>query len=393
MKASVERGWLIACCAGTSLLAGAAQAQENRVKVAARVVETYDTNLLRFGGSGAGPRDNTSVAPGVTVDINRNFARQRVYVQGSAEYVFNSRYRFLDRENLNFNGGAQLRFGPRCQVNPTAALFRAQSDLEDLGVISSNTVTVQDYSVGVSCPRPAGFFPTLNGAFQRTDNTRRPERNQSVTDGRFGIVYRRPSLGEAELFGQYFEIRRNRFLVVPGGDVRDKTGVKSVGVRLGRSVGTRVGAEALVAYTKADPASGVRGFSGATYRAAVTYEPAPRLAFTAGLSRAITARGNVGTSYYIIRAAELSARARVTARTSAGVRVDVAKRQFRGEDPTFFAGARGSDRQYTVQGNVSYDLARSIGLDLTARYRHRDAANDVYDYSSFAATLGASLRL
>lgn len=395
MKAFVERGLLVACSAGSSFLAMPVQAQENRLAVAARVLETYETNQLRFGSARiSGPKDNLSVAPGVTIDINRNFARQRVYVQGDALYVFNSRYRFLNRENLNFAGGAQLRYGPRCQVNPTATFFRAQSDLEDLAVIGSNTATVQDYGISASCPRPAGFYPTVAASVQRTDNTRRPERNQIVGDGRLGIAYRRPSLGEAEVFGQFFQISRNRFLPTATGDTRDRTDVKSVGFNWSRSVGTRFATQASIAYTKADPARGIRGFSGATYRGAVTYEPAPRLRFTAGFARAITARGNVGTSYYIIRTAEIGARAKVSARTSVGAGVEVARRQFRGEDTTFLAvGARGADRLYTLRGNVGYDLNRKVGLILSTRYRRRDSINDIYDYSSFATTLSASLRL
>jgi hypothetical protein len=388
------RGWVVACCAGSLLSAVSAHAQENRVAVAARVVETYDSNQLRSGDQRvAGPKDNVSIAPGVTVDINRNFARQRVYLQGAAEYVFNSRNRFLNRESLNFTSGAQLRFGPRCQINPTAALFRAQSDLEDLGVIASNTVTVQDYSVTASCPRSAGFFPVVSGGFQRTDNARRVERNQSITEGRIGIVWRRPSLGEAELFGQIFEISRNRFLPLGTDTVQDVTDVKSIGVRLGRSVGTRIATEVLAAYTHADPAPSIRSFSGATYRGALTYEFAPRLGFTAGFGRALSGRGNLGTSYYIIDNAELRARAKLSVRTSAGAGVEVARRRFRGEDRLFLGTGRETDRLYTASANISYDLARPVVLNLAARYRQRDAVNDIYDYSSFATTLSASIRL
>lgn len=387
------RGRLIACCTATSLVAMSAHAQENRVSIGVRVLETYDTNQLRFGDQRVdGPKDNFSTAPGVTVDINRNFARQRVFLQGAAEYVFNSRYRFLNRENLNFTGGAQLRFGPRCQINPTALFFRAQSDLEDLGVVTSNTVTIQDYSVSVSCPRPAGFFPVISGSIQRTDNARRIERNQTIKDGRFALVYRRPSLGEAELFGQVFEIRRNRFLPSDTGLVRDTTSVKSVGVRLSRSVGTRVSAEVQAAYTHANPAPGIRGFSGPTYRGSITYEPAPRLGLTAGFGRALSGSGNLGTSYSVSENAELKVRAKLSAKTSAGAGINVAKIQLRGEDPIFTVNRRGTSRRYTINGNISYDLARQIVLDLATRYRKRDAANDFYDYSAFTTTLSASFK-
>ncbi|VWX53331.1 conserved hypothetical protein [Novosphingobium sp. 9U] len=368
-------------------------AQENRVSVGARVVTVYDSNQLRFGDQRVdGPKDNTSIAPGATIDINRNFARQRVYLQGAAEYVFNSRYRFLNRESLNFTGGAQLRFGPRCQINPSAALFRAQSDLEDLGVVTSNVVTIQDYSISASCSRPAGFFPVVSGSIQRTDNARRTERNQTSKEGRLGIVWRRPSLGEAELFAQVVEIRRNRLLAAQTDFVRDTTNVKTLGLRLARSVGTRIATEVQAAYTHADPAPGIRGYSGATYRGQVTYDIAPRLGISANLGRALSGRGNLGTSYYVSDSAELKIRAKLSAKTSAGAGIEAAKIQFRGEDPIFTANRRGTDYRYTVSGNVSYDLARTIGLNLASRYRHRDANNGIFDYSSFATTVTASIK-
>jgi hypothetical protein len=385
---------LTACCyAGLSLVAVSVHAQENRIAIAARVVEGYDSNQLRLSDQRlAGPKDNITSAPGVTIDISRNFARQRVYLRGAAEYVFNSRFRFLNSENLNFTGGAQLRFGPRCQIDPTAALFRAQSDLEDLGVVASNTATFQDYSVSASCPRPAGLFPVVSGSLQRTDNARRTERNQTIEEARFGIVWRRPSLGEAELFGRVSKISRNRFLPAIGGPVQDITNVKSLGVQLKRSVGTRISAEVQAAYTHADPAPGIRSFSGATYQGSIRYEISPRLNFSTGLGRTLSGRGNLGASYSIMDNAEVRMSAKLSARTSVSAGAEIAKIQFRGEDILFAANPRGADRRYTASANLSYDLARPVVVTLGTRYRRRNSTNDVYDYSSLATSLTAAFR-
>lgn len=387
---------MLAGAAGAAALSPSAWAQENRFDLGVTVVETYDTNILRLGDERLdGPKDNLSLSPRVVVDYARRFGRQSVSLNGTAGYNFNSRFRALNREDVTFTGGSNLRFGPRCQVNPSASVFRAQSDLEDLGGVVANTVTIQDYSVQASCPRPAGFFPVVSAGLLRVDNSEiRRERNQSVFDGRAGVVYRRPSLGEAELFAQRIAISRARRIPTATGDVEDDSDVSTIGLRLGRGVGTRVSASVSAAYTKVDPkAPGVPDFSGVTYQGSVTYEPQPRLAFTASFGRSVSARGNVGTSYYLNTTAGLSADARLTARTTVGASVQIARRGFRGEDRSFQFGPRGTDRQVTTSANIGYAIARPIALTLSARYRNRNATNDFYDFSSFAATLGASLKL
>lgn len=391
---------VLACIAGGAGLCAPATAQENRFDLGVRVVETYDTNILRTSPArGDGPRDNLSISPQATLDYQRRFGRQSVFLNAAAGYNFNSRFRGLDRETIVLSGGSNLRFGARCAVDPAVTVQRAQSDLEDLGDTVVNTVTVADYSIQAACPRPAGFYPAVALGLFRVDNSAvRRERDQSVVDGRAGIVYRRPGLGEAELFVQILDISRNRRIPIDTGvgtDVRrDKSDVTTIGLQLSRGVGTRVSASASAGYTTVDAkAPGVPDFSGVTYRGSVSYRPAPRLGFTAGFGRSISARGNLGTSYYITTTADLGASARLTARTSAGVGVQLAKRRFRGEDAGFRFGPRGDDRQVTATANVSYAISRPISLDLSARYRNRDADNDFYDFSSFATTLTASLKL
>lgn len=392
----VHGGAVLAGVAGSAALCSPAFAQENRFDVSVSVVETYDSNILRLSPElSDGPRDNLALSPRVGVDYGRRFGRQRLFLNGTAGYNYNSRFRFLNREDLTASGGANLSFSGRCRADPTASLLRSQADLDDLGDAVGNTVTIQEYTVQAACPRSAGLYPTVSAGLLRVDNSAiRRERNQSVVDGRAGLVYRRPSLGDAELFTQFILISRNREVPTATGVVKDDSDVSTIGLRLSRDVGTRVAASASVGYTNVDPkVPGVAGFSGVTYRGAVTYQPQPRLSFTAGFGRAVSSRGNAGTSYFVTRSADLGAQARLSARTSVGARVQLATRDFRGEDRSFRFGPRGADSQLSATGNVSYAISAPVALNLTALYRRRDADNDFYDYSTFSATLGASLRL
>lgn len=380
---------------GLVVAAAPAQAQENKFDLSLAVVETYDTNILRLGEQRTnGPTDNLSMAPRLTLDYSRQLARQRIFANGYAGYVWNDRFRFLNRQDIALIGGADVRVGPKCRATIQGGFFQAQSDLEDLGVVISNVATTQDYSINASCPRPAGFYPLASAGYFKVDNQRRQERNQNTVDGRVGIGYSRPSLGTAQLFGAFSTIRRARVLTTPEGPIRDVTQVRSAGLRLARDVGTRIKASAEVGYTSADPASPQASpFSGITYAIDASYTPISRFVLSAGYGRSVSARGNLGTSYILRRQADFSARLTVSRKTSFGAGVQLSERDYRGEDPLFLAQPRGSDTQLTAQADVRYRLAQPITLELATRYRQRTAENDFYDYDSFSTTLRALLRI
>lgn len=374
----------------------AARAQENKFDLSVAVVESYDSNILRFGEQRTSdPTDNLSIAPRVTVDYSHRFARQRLFANGYAGYVWNDRFQFLNRQDIALTGGADVRAGPRCRATVTASVYQAQSDLEDLGAVIRNVATAQDYSVQTSCPRPAGFYPAGSASFYRVDNSeRRRERDQQTREARIGIAYRRPSLGDAQVFASFAAIRRQRRVVTADGPTQDVTQVRSYGLRLTRDVGTRINARGEVAYTTADPEiEGIPSFSGVTYALDMSYTPISRFVLTAGVGRSVSGRGNLGTSYIVQRAADLGARLSISRRTSFGAGFRLAERAFQGEDSVFQLRPRGKDTQLTATADARYRLAQPITLELSGRYRQRDAENDFYNYDSFAATLSAMLRL
>ena len=388
------RGLMVGAVVGQVAMVGSAYAQENRFELSAQLVETYDSNILRLGEQRiSGPTDNVSMSPRVAVDFDRRFGRQRAYATGYAGYNFNSRFRFLNREQLALNSGLDLRFGPRCRINPTASLVRSQSDLEDLGQVVTNTATVQDYNIRASCPRPAGFYPTVGAGYYRVDNSEiRRQRDQSIVDARLGIAYARPSIGDFELFGQIARIQRARRDPTPAGLLQDETDVRTVALRFSRDVGTRFETALQVGYTSVDPRTvDVPSFSGLTYQGSLTYQPTPPINLTFGFGRQVSGRGNLGTSYYVSDNVELRSSVKLSARTSASAGVQLSKRDFAGEDRVFQFGPRGQDRQLDASAGIGYRLARPINLNVAGRYRRRDAENDFYDYDSLAATLTAAM--
>lgn len=389
----------IAAAAGAIGLAAVpttAHAQENKFDLSVGLLETFDSNILRFGEQRTNePTDNVSIAPRVTVDYSRRLARQRLFANGYVGYVWNDRFQFLNRQDIALTGGADLRYGPRCRARTSVSFYQAQSDLEDLGGVIRNVATVQDYTIDATCPRPAGFYPVALGHYSQVDNSeRRRDRDQATREARVGIAYRRPSLGDAQLFASFAAIRRQRRVVTAEGPTQDVTQIRSYGVRLSRDVGTRIDASAQIAYTTADPQiETVPGFSGLTYSVDIAYRPVSRFSVSAGAGRSVTGRGNLGTSYVVRESADLTARLTVSPKTSFGAGVGLTRTQFQGEDAVFQGRQRGASDQINVTANMRYRLAQPLTLEFATRYRQRDAENDFYDYDSFAATLSALLRI
>ncbi|KQN76183.1 outer membrane beta-barrel protein [Sphingomonas sp. Leaf62] len=380
---------------GLVMAAAPARAQENKFDLSLALVETYDTNILRLGEQRTNqPTDNLSTAPRLTLDYSRQLARQRIFANGYAGYVWNNRFDFLNRQDIALTGGADIRVGPKCRATVLGTFVQAQSDLEDLGVVISNVATTTDYSIAASCPRPSGFYPIASAGYFKVDNERRQLRNQNIVDGRVGIGYSLPSLGTAQLFGAFSTIRRARVFDTPEGPVRDVTQIRSAGLRVGRDVGTRIKASGEVGYTSADPASPqATPFSGITYSINASYTPISRFVLSAAFGRSVSARGNLGVSYILRDQVDFGARLTVSRRTSFGASVQLSQRDYKGEDPLFVAEPRLSDTQLNAQADVRYRLAQPITLELAARYRQRTAENDFYDYDSFATTLRAMLSI
>lgn len=381
-------GCLVALASATD-----AHAQENKLALDLSVLGRYDSNILRTNDRRSqGPRDNQSVTPRVVVNLDRNFGRQHVFLSGTAGYVYNSRFRFLDREEINLNGGASLKFGGRCRADLGTSYFRAQSDLEDLGGPIRNTVAVQDYSLAVECPRSAGLYPKITASYARTSNSlTRRERDQDVVGGRASLVYTKPSLGGLEAFFEYSRINRPNRVGANDVPFQDLTEVTTWGARYQRSLGVLT-FDANIGRTHANPKSAlVAGFTGLTFGSSLTYQRSNLGSIRVRAERSVSARGNVGSSFYISDEVGASIRRQFSPRTSAGANVSYGKRTFRGEDNDLFNGPRGRDRLFESSVDARHRLGRRIAVTVAGRYRTRNAQNDLYDYSSTQATVGASI--
>ena len=374
-----------------------ALAQENKIKLGVGLTTAYDSNLLRANDLRSGnPDSNIKTSPELQVDIARRFARQNLYLAGTIGYDFNSQYRFLNRESINLNGGAKLRFGARCAVDPTASLYIAQSDLEDLGGSVKNTVRVLNYAVDAACPRAIGLYPAFRATLSETDNSgTRISRNQTVYGGQVALAYRRPSLGQIEAYYTRTQVERQNRLDLNGLPIDASSTIQTVGVRIRRSVAARLRFDISAGFQILNSASpSIPNFSGFNTDASATYDSSSRLRLSASVGRGVSTAGNLGTSYYINTSVGGSARYTLTTKTSLSASAGYSKRRFISEDQVFSRfGPRGSDEIVTVGALVSHRLTPRIGLDGSVRYRNRISENPFYSYDALQAALSISVAI
>lgn len=356
----------------------------------------YDSNPLRFAANDTEPRDNIRVTPGIDLDYKRLFGRVSLTVSGSAGYDYNSRYNFLNRSRLNFNGAARAPVGAICSLDTSASYERATFDLNDiqtadteeqLGAIS----TTQSYTINAGCKREAGFAPFAGFNYQQLDNSRARFFNTRRSAGTVGLSYSQPSIGTLSLNATYTRIHRTFIANLTG--INDDTSLYGFALGLNRSVSPRFRINVAGGLTKAVPnRDGVRSFSGATYSGRLEWVPTSRILITGAAGRQVTSQNGISSTYVIRNDYTLTAGFKASDKSQITLAGSRAKRDFRGEDLTPFLQPLRNDKVDSLSANYTYNLTRRVRIGLGISHRWRKADNPVYDYQStvLSSSIGAN---
>lgn len=389
----------------TAVAATPAMAQQNRIDITVGALSGADSNILRTSperaaiddivGGRLDVQDTFFVQPQVTVDISRRFGRQRAFVQGTLGYAFHDRNKFLDREDINLNGGLEMKIAGQCNLTPSASIYSTQSDAADLPADRANNVRILDYLAEFACPRPAGFYPRVSAQFTDTNNSARDERDQELWRGEIALGYAIPSFARLELYYGHVEVNRRERRDIDDNVTDPSTALDGVGLRMQRTIGTRVDIDARLEYQSIDAASArLREYEGLGASLSLKYTPVDRLTFTLSGDRGAKFNENSGSGYFIVTSARLASTFALSRRTRFGASARYADRDFVNEDGAFAVlGPRIRDREFIGSVEASHRLNRKIDLSLEGRYRVRNADNSLYDFESFRVTLGLSIAL
>jgi hypothetical protein len=393
---------LIACAAaGLASLGSAAAAQqtENRSEIGLSTRLTYDTNIARSSEAVARARglvrEDVRFSPALELDIARTVGRHVLYVDAVAGRDIHARNSRLDRERLQGRAGVSSRFG-WCRSTLEATAARRQSELQDiiLGDIE-NTESTASVLARISCPKPAGFYPSASVEHASVENGSAIRRNadSQTLRGEAALNYAQPSLGEIALFLRYSETDfPNRLIsLAPGGEaIRDRFESRQAGLIYSRNVGTLLRGSVGVSYTQVDRALAGQTFDGVTYSASLRVRPEQRLSATLSAERSVQPSNRIGISYSVDKAAAAALNYRLNPRVQFGAGGSIRDRRFELAPGTLVVTLTDEETR-TLFASMRIDLSQRLRFGVDARREERDSNVRAFDYVSNRIEVTASI--
>lgn len=298
-----ERLALAATLGLVALPAGAATPQETRhLDIGLRAEIEHDSNVAKASDALAAARgltpEDVLFRPSITIDYLAPVGRQSVFARGAAGYTFYDKNKKLEREQLDFLGGANLRLGP-CQSTLSGAYTRGLAQVDDATLLEivENVQETKTVSANIGCARQTGLGVMLqaNHVWSTNDLAAMKFNDYEATSVLAGITYQRPALGMLTLFGSYEDTDYNNRPLGGGYEVQ------SVGAMFERKLGARIQGTLTVAYADVNTsgAAAVSGddFSTTTYGALISFRASERLRLQANFDRSIVPSDVVGRTY------------------------------------------------------------------------------------------------
>lgn len=366
------------------------------------VNDAYESNVLRLPSSAPQPansaRNDYRFTPALNIDVVRPIGLQSVFLNGNVGYDFYLRNKQLERERINLNGGADLRLGGNCTQHVQLGYGRQQSDLRDVfsTVRLRNREESKTIGFAASCSGLIGIKPGVT--FDHTDvsNSDNNQAQGNYHANTFGgsLGYVSPALGEISLYASYrFGTYPNRSRI-PGIRVREDINVYNVGLRYGRSLGTRLRGNMSVGYTKVKPKlPGSTPFTGASYSADITFIPTTQLQTVVAISRSVNQSNLLQNSYSIDDSYSFAATYALSPFIRANAGANFSKRKFKDSPllgPTPFGSG---DRTRQFSSGLGYSPPGKISYALDVATTKRSSGLRRFDYNYFVAQLTVRFRL
>ncbi|MET0308811.1 MAG: outer membrane beta-barrel protein [Sphingomonas sp.] len=395
---------IVATCVTAHIAPALAQAQQQ----GARQIDVSVSNRLQYDSnaalsdrrlSGGGGADDVSTAPSLDLNIYLPRATGSLYLRGGLGYTFYRKFKSLNREFVNLEGGVDQRVLGDCVAHGTAKYARQLSDLGDIVTtvpITSalkNTQETRMVSADIGCGSGIGFRPSVavSRSEVRNDSALRKFSDADTNSVTGQLGYSAPALGTVSVFGRYSDSKYvNR--PTPNGD---EDGVKtySAGVQIERDLGTRFNFTGSVNYTRVKPyLASVADFSGVGFDLSAQYRGD---FFQIGLtgSRAAEPSTLLFVSYDIQTSLGLTAMVELTPRIRWNGGFSYRRRAF-APSPLFAdAPIRGSEDLYVLNAGLSYQAGRRLRFSLDGSYSKRTSDTQLFNYDQKRVSLTTSLSL
>ncbi|GEM_PF-2069138 len=392
---------------GSFLLAPAASAQtvqEDRLGLEFVAELRHDSNVARASKERADLRDirmeDQIISPALQLDAYKSLGTHTLFATAYAGYDFYAHNSKLNKERLALNGGAKLNLRP-CEVTPTIGFSRRRTEFLTQPIIDDplaqldNMQTEQTYGAGISCGGVLGLRPEASVSYTKGDNSN-PIRERSdfeSVQGRFGVGYRHPSIGNISV---YYSKQRTKFdnRVIDG--VHERYNVQRIGASFQRDIGARLAWNSQIYLV--DTSGGFGGdkkYEGLGYNAALTFRATPQLRARGTFGRDVQTSLNNDALYTLDETYGLDLDYAVNQRLSLRAGYMLTDRDYSYSD--FFGPLPDEvlrdEKLHTVSAGADYRRSDRLGFSLFGGYQKRAANGTLYDYDGFYIGVGVSVGL
>lgn len=306
-------------------------------------------------------------------------------------YDFHDKNTQLDTENLDFEGGANLRFGP-CEGQLGGSFHHGQANIQTVTLVDSeNAIDSSSLGATVACTRGAGLGVTAAAHKTWSENSNAVVfQNDSETwDGTVGVTYSRPALGTLTVYAGYSDTDYpNRLLPTSASGYQTTT----LGVSFERRISSRLQGVINYGYTTVETDSLVANsdFEGSTWSVDLIYRPTTRLRTEFGMGRAVLPASSIGGLYSIATNYRLTADYDLGSRIALSAGTEFVDTETDGSFASLFPVLTDS-QSYAVFGGITFAQSERIRWSLNARYEDRDANAPQYTYDRTVVALSAGV--
>lgn len=377
-------------CVGVPAAAGAAPV----LNISPHLNLLYDSNMARSSEELAEQRglhrSDFRANPGLTIDIEKPFGNQSLFLTGDVGYDFYARNHRLNSARVLLDGGLNYRVS-RCSGAVTGDLRIQQSQLEefiDAGPVK-NIEYFRKVGIGVRCGGEIGLAPFVNvgRSWVTNSNSLRDFSDYTMNEASGGIAYTRPTFGELSVVASF---QKAKYEHREGLGLTDGYKVFSIGGRYSRDIGSRLKGSFGVFRTTVDPGSGFQKFTGVTTDARLDAlfggNLQAHLSWTRDIQPVTVGFGN----FEVDNRLDLSGTYALSPRLSLGAGGGLVRRNVHGESELPVTQID-SERRWYAFTSLTYHRSARTAVDLQFRHEERSADPSIFDYKS--TSVGLNFRL
>lgn len=377
--------------------------QEDRLGLEFVLELRHDSNIARASPDRAEQRDielsDQIISPALRLDAYKSLGPHTVFASAYAGYDFYARNSRLDKERLALQGGAALDLRP-CEITPTVDFSRRRSEFLNQPIIGDplaaidNVQTEQSYGVGASCGGVLGLRPEAGLSYTKGHNSNplRELADFESVQGRLGVGYRHPSIGNLSL---YYSKQRTKFdnRVLNGRHERYE--VERIGLSAQRDIGAKLAWNSQIYLVNTSSGFSGNGFEGLGYNAALTFRATPQLRARASFGRDVQTSLNNDALYTINETYGADLDYVVNQRLSLRGGYTLTNRDY--TYSSFFEPLPPEvlldEKLHTVNVGADYRRSDRLGFSLFGGYQKRQANGVLYDYDGYFVGVGISVGL